>query len=101
MWRGMNCLCSGGGKSLLESGKIRVVYFEVSSRLARKAGFSPAEAPSFLSNLGYHLYKLVPAGKLVEVNPKDAKNNNIENWVAIRSDDKDRYHSWKKENRRE
>jgi FkbM family methyltransferase len=80
---GFEKLVFQGALRLLESGRAKMIYYEVCPELARRAGFAPEAASSQLLENGYRLHSLNKNGLLRPTALKQIAGVKLENWIAI------------------
>ncbi|MDQ0394788.1 FkbM family methyltransferase [Labrys monachus] len=72
-----------GAAHLFSASRPRIIYFEVCPQLATGAGAGAGDAAHFLTERGYALNRVADNGSLVPVDPADARDVVLDNWVGV------------------
>jgi FkbM family methyltransferase len=72
-----------GARRLLDTGRAKVIYYEVCPKLTKRAGFAAEAASSQLLDYGYRLHRLGENGLLQPVELNQIPAVRSENWIAV------------------
>ena len=80
---GFESVVFSGARETLARRLPRIIFMEVCPPLTISAGFDPAEPAQLVQDAGYAWFRLEESGALVPVEPRQAADVTLENWVAL------------------